>query len=233
MQLSVRDAARYLGITEDTVHRWVRERALPAHRLNERIHLNAVELWEWATENGVPVSRELLERERKSPETVPTLAAMLAAGGIHHHVPGKDRASVLREVVARLPLPPDIERDFILAVLEAREAMGSTGIGDGIAIPHVRNPILLQVAQPSVTLCLLAASVDYEAIDGEPVHALFTVVSSTVPSHLRVLARLGFVLRDETLRGLLRARAGDDAILDRIRHLETGMTHADSTRPPR
>jgi PTS system nitrogen regulatory IIA component len=223
MQLTVREAARYFSVNEDTLHRWIRERGLPAHRVNERMRLNAIELWEWATENGVPVSRDLLDRERRSPETVPPLAAMLEAGGIHHDVPGADKVSVLREVVARLPLPAEVERDFVLAVLEAREAMGSTGIGDGIAIPHVRNPILLQVSEPRVTLCLLRDPVDFDAIDQEPVHALFTVVSSTVPAHLRTLARLGYALRDETLRKLLRERAGATDLLERIRHLESRL----------
>lgn len=235
MQLTLRQAARYLGVSEDTAHDWIKERGLPAHRVNERLRLNAIELWEWATENGVPVSRELLDRERQSPETIPSLAIMMAAGGIHHDVPGDDKASVLREVVARLPLPAEVDRDFVTAVLEAREAMGSTGIGDGMAIPHVRNPILLQIGAPCVTLCLLRKPVDFEAIDGEPVHALFTVVSLTVPTHLRILARLGFTLRDEGLRDLLRARAAAPAILDRIREIEARLARedTDSARPTR
>src|SRR5574341_1968207 len=89
------------------------------------------------------------------------------------------------------------------SVLEAREAMGSTGIGDGIAIPHVRNPILLHVTAPFVNLCLLRDPVDFDAVDGKPVHALFTVVSANVPGHLRILGQLGFVLHDEGLRRLL------------------------------
>ena len=48
--------------------------------------------------------------------------------------------------------PPGQDREFLLDVLEAREALSSTGIGDGIAIPHVRNPILLHVEQPFVAL---------------------------------------------------------------------------------
>ena len=102
MQLTIRQASRYLGVDEETVHRWIKERGLPAHRLNERLHLNAIELWEWATENGVQVSRDLLDRERERPEATPPLATMLAVGGIHHDVPGEDRSSVLREVVARM-----------------------------------------------------------------------------------------------------------------------------------
>jgi len=233
MQLTVRQAARHLGVSEDTALDWVKTRGLPAHRVNERLHLNAIELWEWATENGVPVSRDLLDQERRSPETIPSLAAMLEAGGIHHDVPGADKASVLREVVARLPLPADVERDFVTAVLEAREAMGSTGIGDGIAIPHVRNPILLQIGGPSVTLCLLKTPVPFEAIDDLPVHALFMVVSLTVPTHLRILARLGFALRDAQLRDLLRARAEAAAILGRVRAIEAGLAGEDSVTPGR
>ena len=79
--------------------------------------------------------------------------------------------------------------------LEAREALGSTGVGDGIAIPHVRNPIVLHVVRPFVTLGLLTHPIDFAAMDGKPVHALFMVVSPIVPTHLRILAQLGFVLR--------------------------------------
>ncbi len=59
-----------------------------------------------------------------------------------------------------------------------------------------------------------------EAIDGKPVHALFTVISPSVPVHLRILGQLGLVLRDEELRGLLAARRSPEEILGRIRALE-------------
>jgi nitrogen PTS system EIIA component len=221
MQLTLREATTYLNVDEGTIRRWIKSRGLPAHRVSERLMLNAVELWEWATENGIAVSRELLEKERGAPEAVPPLGVMLEAGGIHHDVPGEDRGAALREVVARLPLPEGTDREFVVQVLEAREAMGSTGIGDGIAIPHVRNPLLLGGAgEPGVTLCLLRHPIDFDAVDGQPVYALFTVVSSTVPAHLRILARLGLALHDATLRGLLRDRAPAADILARVRALE-------------
>lgn len=220
MQLTVRQAASYLGVDEGTVRRWIRTRGLPAHQVDERLHLNAIEVWEWATEQGVPVSQRLLEQARHHPDEAPPLADLLQAGGIHHAVAGRDKGAVLREIVARLPLPDDVDRDFLVTVLEAREAMGSTGIGSGIAIPHVRNPIVLRVRAPFVTLCLLEHPVDFEAIDGKPVHALFTLISPSVPVHLRILARLGFVLRDDALRKLLAERKPAGDILGRVRALE-------------
>jgi PTS system nitrogen regulatory IIA component len=226
MQLTVRQAAAYFGVDDQTVRRWIAERDLPVHRANERLHLNAIEIWEWAIEHGVPVSRRLLDDARRKPEHVPPLSELLERGGVHRDIPAAAGAKggVLAGVVAGLPLPPEVDRDFLLTVLEAREAMGSTGIGDGIAIPHVRNPILLHVKRPFVSLFLLEHPVDFGAIDGKPVHALFVVVAPSVPVHLRVLAQLGHVLRDADLRALLAERASADRILGRVRELE-GASH--------
>lgn len=99
------------------------------HRADERLFVNPVELWEWAMEHKVPVSPELLERERRTREEVAPISVLLEAGGIHHDVPGRVSADVLRAVVDRLPFPPHVERSFLAMALAAREAMGSTGIG--------------------------------------------------------------------------------------------------------
>jgi PTS system nitrogen regulatory IIA component len=220
MQLTVHQAASYLGVNEATVRRWITQRGLPAHRVNERLHLNAIELWEWATENGIAVSRRLLDQARRRPDDVAPLSELLSVGGIHHDVGGEGKTDVLREIVARLPLPADTDRAFLVTVLEAREAMGSTGIGGGRAPPHVRNPIVLHVEAPFVTLCLLRHPVDFDAVDGKPVHALFTVISPSVPAHLRILAQLGFILRDEAMRRLLAQLGSATELLARIRGLE-------------
>lgn len=224
MQLTLRQATSYLNVDEATLRSWIKKRGLPAHRINEQLYLNAVELWQWATENGITVSRRLLDDARQEVDDLPPLSALLEAGGIHRDVGGADKGGVLRDVVARLPLPADLDREFLVTVLEAREAMGSTGIGDGIAIPHARNPILLHVEQPVVGLCLLRHPVDFDAVDGLPVHALFVVISPSIPVHLKILARLGLVLRDADLRRLLKGRAGADDIRYRLKELETRST---------
>ena len=232
MQISLRQAASYLNVSEATIRRWITTRGLPAHHVNERLYCNAVELWEWALEHGVPASRSLFDQERRQPEGVPPLSELIRRGGIHRAVDGATKLEVLRAVVAVLPLPEEVDRDFLVTVLEAREAMGSTGIGDGIAIPHVRNPILLNVTEPFVSLCLLQHPVPFDAVDGEPVHALFVLVSPNVPAHLRILAQLGFVLRDEELRRALRSRARSDAIQGCMVGIEESLRARSSGEPP-
>jgi PTS system nitrogen regulatory IIA component len=232
MQLTIRQAASYFGVDEATVRHWIGARGLPVHRLNERQHLNAIEVWEWAVEQGIPVSRTLLDQARRTPERVPPLSQLLETGRIHRDVEGDSKNAVLASLVERLPLPAEVDREHLLAVLESREAMGSTGIGNGIAIPHVRNPILLHVSQPMVALFLLRRPVDFDSIDGQPVHAIFLVISPSVPSHLRILAELGFALRDPALRELLQARAPDDRLMDRIRELGEATTGQFPARQP-
>lgn len=230
MQLTLREVARYFDVSERTLRRWISTRGLPVHRAHERLHCNAIEVWEWALENGAPVSRALLDQARSAPdEPPPPLSVLLERGGCYRGLKGETKSAVLRDIVNLLPLPEDQDRDFLASVLEAREAMGSTGIGDGIAVPHVRNPILLHVTQPFVSLFLLDHPIEFDALDGRPVHALFVIVSSGIPGHLRMLAGLGFVLRDEPLRQLLAERAATSEILERIRALE--IAHPPMSQP--
>jgi PTS system nitrogen regulatory IIA component len=88
----------------------------------------------------------------------------------------------------------------------------------------VRNPILLHVDHPLVALFLLRHPVDFDSIDAQPVHAVFLVVSSSIPAHLRILAELGFALRDPELRERLRRQAPSEEILARISELATATT---------
>jgi PTS system nitrogen regulatory IIA component len=226
MELTVRQAADYLGVSESEARRWIGERGLPVHEANERLFLDPIELWEWAIAQDITVSRSLLEHARRASDEVSPISDLLRAGGVVYDIEATEKHGVLREFVARLPLPPEQERARLLTVLEARERMGSTAIGDGIAIPHMRNPIILDVEQPFVTLCLLRHPVEFDAVDGKPVHAVFMVVSPTVSVHLRVLAQLAFVLRDDVLRELLRERAPANQIIERIGMLQKTRTTA-------
>lgn len=224
MLLTVSEAARLLQKSERTVQQWIRKEGLPACRVNEQLRLNRVDLLEWATEHNIKVSPEIFaDTEDESEEQLPTLSEALTTGGIHYGIVGSDTPSILKEVVGLLRLPRQVDPDFLLQVLLSREALGTTAIGDGIAIPHVRNPILLHVAAPTVTLCFLAQPVDFKALDHKPVEILFTLISPTVKTHLHLLAKLAFALRDERFKAVLERRGSKDEIMATVRAIETEL----------
>lgn len=224
MQLDVKDAAGIFSVSEKTIYRWIKQRKLPAYRVNEQYRFNRAELLEWATACKVNVSAEILHEPQFGEEPLPRLDETLKAGGIYYRVDGKDKASVLQSVVDIMPLPREVDRTFLFQVLLARESLGSTGIGDGIAIPHVRNPIVLHIPHPSVTLCFLDHSIDFGALDGLPVNTLFTLVSPTVRSHLHLLSKLAFALRDPQFRAVIAQRGSRDEILKEARRIEENIT---------
>jgi nitrogen PTS system EIIA component len=226
MKLSVKDVAELLNISEKTVYRWVDERKLPGYRLSGQYRFNRAELLEWATANRINVSPSIFEEPKGGSIRLPKLSDSLEAGGVFYRLAGNDKPSALRNVVDVLRLPDQVDRKFLLQVLMAREALESTAIGDGIAVPHVRNPIVLHVAEPIVTLCFLESPVDFGALDGKWVHSLFTLVSPTVKAHLHLLSRLTFALRNPEFKALIVGQASRDKIFAGVKRMDDSLRAA-------
>ena len=213
MQLSVREVARLLKISENTVYRWVDERSLPAQQVDSQYFFNKAELLEWAALRKVDVAPAIFAPTPGGNGAAPTLRAALESGGIFYDVGGTDRESVLRAVVERVTVPADFDRELLLELLLVRESHGTTAVGDGIAIPHPRTPIVAPIENPSITLCYLKQPVPYGAADGQPVHVVFMLLAPNVRTHLQLLARLACTLRDEQFRRAVIGREKPEAIL--------------------
>ncbi len=111
--------------------------------------------------------------------------------------------------------------------MRAREASATTAVGDGVALPHVRNPIVLHVSRPMVTLCFLDTPVDFGALDGKPVHVLFSLICPTMRSHLQLLSRLSFALHDAVVREVLLEHGQRGDILRELRRVELSVEKRD------
>ncbi len=210
MRMTMRDATRFFGVPEKAIRRWIEEAGLPAHRLDDRYHFNRAELLQWANARHVKVAPDAFEEQGGA---AASLAEALRAGGVFHGLEGDDKAKIFREMVKRMPLPAEADREFLLAILLAREALESTGLGDGVAVPHARDPIVLRVERPFVTLCFTARPLEFGALDGKPVSALFAMVCPTPKSHLQMLSRLAFALRDPSFAEAVRLKAPVDELL--------------------
>lgn len=224
MQLTVRNVSDLFKVSEKTVYRWINQGILPAYRVSDQYRFNRAELLEWATARKMNVSAELFDEPESDATPIPGLVEALQAGGIFYRLGGTDKESALRSLVEHMRLPDEVDREFVLRVLLARERLQSTGIGDGIAIPHVRNPIVLHVARPMITLGFLEHAIEFDALDGKPVVALFSLVSPTVRAHLRLLSRLAFGLNHHGFKEAVLRQASRDEILDEARLVEAAIT---------
>lgn len=231
MNLQVRDVARILDVSEKTLYRWVKAGTIPYHRVGDLYRFNRAEVLEWATCRRMQLSPEMLLEPDAGQVPLPSLVEALKAGGVAYRIGGADKASVLAAVVELLRLPEEVDRQFLYQVLLARETLGSTGVGDGIAIPHVRNPIVLHITRPTITLCFLENPIAFGALDGGPVKILFTLISPTVQAHLHLLSRLGFVLHHPEFKAALKREALRDELLEKLALAEASLPVAPQGKP--
>ncbi|SNB46420.1 PTS sugar transporter subunit IIA [Geobacter sp. DSM 9736] len=119
---------------------------------------------------------------------------------------------VLEELALRaVERHPGVDKTELLRVLQDRERLGSTGIGDGIAVPHGK----LRHAREVLSVFGRSRSgIDFNALDGRKVHLFFLLVApeEAVGIHLKMLARISRLLKDSTVRGRL-LEAKDEASL--------------------
>jgi PTS system nitrogen regulatory IIA component len=121
------------------------------------------------------------------------------------------KPKVLARTAELLAEAYDLDAGEVLENLEAREALGSTGFGRGVAIPHCRSR---QVRRPSLALIRLEPPIDFAAADSHPVSLICGLVSpeNAGATHLHALAAISRLTRDETMLQMLADAPDTEAV---------------------
>lgn len=146
---------------------------------------------------------------------------LLAAESVCLNGSASDKADVLNQMVDLMAKSGKVsDREIYLNAVFAREEEGTTGVGDGIAIPHGRCS---GVSRPGLAAMVLPAGVDYQALDDEPVHLIFLIAAPEGAGsvHIDILSKLSTMLMDEQFAEDLKAAKTVDAFLKVIDDAET------------
>lgn len=184
------EAANFLGVPENKVKRWLRQGVIPHHHESGELYFVKAELVAWAKRVKIP-----LASQKKNSKTQNPLQECLNRGGLHLGLTGNNRDDILKNAVAKLNLPPNVNREELLKLLIQREEIVSTGTGGGIAIPHPQQSSRLDLEEPILACFLLEEPIDYGALDGQPVFCLFMLLAKEAPVHLKLLSRLAHFLK--------------------------------------
>ncbi len=128
------------------------------------------------------------------------ITELLSADMVVPEVGGNTKPQVLRELARPLASKyRDLDLNVITAVLAERERLGSTAIGDGIAIPHGKMPGVMQIVG---TFGRHRNGVDFESLDGKPTHLFFVLIApeDSTSQHLKALARVSRLFKDASFR---------------------------------
>ena len=148
------------------------------------------------------------------------LIALVRRGGVYYNISGTAPNEVLSDLVATVPLPASIDPEALLKALKEREALMPTAVGNGIALPHPRSPIITEAQDQFISICFLAQGVDWKALDGKPVRTIILIVSASPKLHLRTLSRISFLCQQASFRTLLERRASREEIIQAVTEAE-------------
>ena len=150
---------------------------------------------------------------------------LLSPAVINLNLQSRDRDSVLAELVNQIPQLADLPeaRQTLLKALHEREQLYSTGIGDGVALPHSRNALVGLVDTPIIVFGRQKDGIPYGAVDSAPAKLFFLLIAPTVTQHLAILARLSRVLRDPKLRRALLSADSAERVIALMREAEANM----------
>lgn len=145
------------------------------------------------------------------------LVELLPLSAICVDLAAQSKKEALEELCALLAKAKKIpDAPALVRTLLEREALGSTGIGQGVAIPHGKAPAIKEQA---AALGISKRGVEFESLDGEPVHIIFLLVAppDAAGNHLKALAKVSRLLKDKFFRQALKDAKSAEEILTIIR----------------
>jgi len=202
--LTIEEVAAYLRVSERTVYEWAQKGDIPCGKLGAAWRFKRSEIENW-------VDRRLSGKPR--PVTVPTSVAIDSVLTQERTVilRHRNKTDILNELITVLASAPQMcDREQLAESIFRREAILSTAVGSGVAVPHVRMEnvkklvMVVGISREGIT--------DYQTIDGVPVHVvcMIAAVPSRHEQYLRLLAAISGKLQDEQLRNEL--IAAQDAV---------------------
>jgi PTS system nitrogen regulatory IIA component len=148
------------------------------------------------------------------------LSELIRRGEVLRGIPGATPKEALTSLIHALRLPESLDRNALLQTVLERESLMPTSIGNGIALPHPRNPLISDQSEQFATLAFLEQPVDWQALDNVAVQTLLLIVTASPKMHLHILSRVHFLCRQDTFCDLLSGRASTPEIIEAVSAIE-------------
>ncbi|MBW2590048.1 MAG: PTS sugar transporter subunit IIA, partial [Deltaproteobacteria bacterium] len=219
-KLTINEIAKSFDLPKATMERWIRQGRIPIQQNGKEGIFRQSVLNKWAAAHNLhfelskasPIKSENLIQEN--------LVQAMKCGGVFHRLKGDTVEGVLKSAVNNMPDFSTDTKEEVYSKLLEREKLTSTGIGRGIAIPHLRTPLKDVVIRPAITTCFFENPIDFNAVDDKPVFAMFVLLSPSIKIHLHLLSRLSFCVRSDKFIDFLKTSPASKALLEKISDCE-------------
>lgn len=221
MDLTAKDVADLLHVSEATLRRWVTESKIPYYRMKQEIRFSRTEL-----ENWLLLRQEKGSYPSKGVEEVGmhhfALYRAIHKGGVFHDVPGRTKEEVIGSAMVQIAKELSLDADILTSLLLEREKLMPTSLSKGVGVPHTRD-FLLQESFDVVAVVFPKEPIEYGALDGEKVHTLFFLFACDDKRHLHLLSKLAYLTSDKEALSYLKERPKKGDLLPYIKEWEGSL----------
>lgn len=212
--LTTRELAEYVKLNEKTIIKMAQEGKLPGVKISNkwRFQLSAVD--HYLQRSIVQSSDDELNTLIETADTVTPLSRLIDPAMIRLNSPVADKHAVLSGLAEVAEYAGVVQsRDDLLDQLLKREKMLSTGIGEGVALPHPRNPHVGFISRACIALCRSTGGVDFDAPDGKPCDLFFLICAPNAYVHVRLLAKVAKFLHHQGSADAVRKAQDADEVV--------------------
>lgn len=240
MDLKIKDVAELLNVSETTIRRWLKDGKIPAYQLNHQYRFSRGEIEDWMMKCKLNLGKDgfsPFEEKQIYPvmEEEPqvgrgglqqfSLYRAMHKGGVLGDTPAKNKTQLIKTVMQKAAPRLGLDVDLMSELLLDREELMSTALNSGIAVPHPRDTVLEHPGSDAIITVFPEKPIDYDALDGQPVHTLFFLFSSSDKTHLHLLSKLAHLTSQPESLKFLVTKPSTGALLAYIKEWEAKIRH--------
>lgn len=225
MDLTINDVADLLNMSEKTVQTLISKGQIPFYEIGKQVRFDRMEIEKWMLSDALhatapELSADLVERGVMQGGTQQfSFYRALYRGDVLHDLEGTSKEEVIQNAMKQVAPLLGLDADVLSELLMDREKLMTTALNRGIAIPHPRD-LVLKGPIDRIVVGFPKTPLDWDALDGSPVHVLFFLFSSADKRHLHLLAKIAHLASSPEALEFLHTKPSKEVLLGYVREWE-------------
>lgn len=234
MDLTVKDVAELLNVSQAKIEEWIANASIPCYRIENKYRFSRIEIEDWVLSRQTGDSPFNQSNDKEGSGSYGnqqfSLYRALHKGGVLHQVPGETKEEVIRNVMETVAQDLNLDAEVLSEMLLDREALQPTALGNGIGLPHTRDSFVNSLHDRVIIAFPLKPIEDYGALDGIPVTTLFFLFACDDKRHLHLLAKIAHLSNQEKTLEFLLSKPNKTKLLEYIKEWESTIGKSLSKR---
>lgn len=142
-----------------------------------------------------------------------SIAELIRKGGVYKDIEGENPKDIYKTFCNLIKLPETVSPETLYEALCSREEIMSTAVGNGIALPHARSPIMKKIEDQRISVIYLKKPIDMKAPDNIKVFVMFVLMTQNPQDHLKILSSLVKFFKETEFKKMLEANSDQNELL--------------------